>query len=154
MAGRRAADLPAIRAELAEQMRREHDGERNTLVIKPLVVVLFAARKPRCAREARFRAGISVDVHLRCGAGSEATRRDLRGANTVDALTALACVLEREACGDFAGHDAADGRRAGAWPRVAGATACCPPTTPSSTSIRISITDKGASLDSIDERNT
>ena len=112
----RVSDLPAIREELAEMIRRERTGAGDTLVMKALSVLLFAAGHPEDslniwrAKNASFDGGCSLDVQLLCGAGFDATVRFLREVDSEDARTALAYILKCDAAGDFAGHDAPDGR--------------------------------------------
>lgn len=115
------ADLPAVRAMLDDEVRRERedDDESDTLVIKALCVVLFANGNVEDtlaiwhAKRASFDAGCSIDVQLLCGAGFDTTCRYLRESEDADARDALAYVHECDAAGDFEGHDAPDGRLAG-----------------------------------------
>jgi hypothetical protein len=112
----RTSDLPQIREQLAESTRAEKDHQGNTLVIKALCVLLFAAGTVEdslliwLAKRASFDAGCSVDVQLICGAGFDVTVQYLRGIDTDDAREALAYILECDAAGDFAGHDEPGGR--------------------------------------------
>jgi len=109
-------DLPAIREELIEQVRLEQEEEGDTLVMKELCVLLFAAGQPEDAlaiwraKQASFDAGCSVDVQLLCGAGFDTTIRYLRGIDRDDARDALAYLLACDVAGDFEGHDAPGGR--------------------------------------------
>jgi hypothetical protein len=112
----RADDLPAIRVQLDEATRLECDDEGDTLVMKALCVLLFAARHVEDslaiwrAKRASFDAGFSIDVQLLCGAGFDATLRYLREVDSEDAREALAYILECEAAGDFVGSDEPGGR--------------------------------------------
>jgi hypothetical protein len=110
-----AADLPVIREALIEATRLERAGEGDTLVMKALCVALFAAGCVEDsleiwrAKRASFDASSSIDVQLLCGAGFDATLRYLRGVDSEHAKAALAYILECDATGDFAGHDAPGG---------------------------------------------
>lgn len=112
----RASDLPAIREQLIEATRRELADDGDTLVMKALCVLLFAAGAPEdalliwSAKSASFDAGCSIDVQLLCGAGFDATLAYLRAIDSDEARGARAYILECDAAGDFAGHDAPDGR--------------------------------------------
>jgi hypothetical protein len=82
----RADDLAVIRDQLAEMARLERAGDD---------------------------AFCSLDVQFLCGAGFDATLRFLRDVDSEDARAALAYILECDASGDFAGHDAPGGRLSG-----------------------------------------
>ncbi len=115
----RAGDLPVIRGELAEMARLERAGSGDTLVMKALSVLLFAAGHSEDslriwqAKNASFDAGCSLDVQLLCGAGFEATLSFLREVDNEDSRAALEYILKRDASGDFVGHDDPGGRLAG-----------------------------------------
>ncbi len=114
--------LPEIRAALDEETRREADEQEDTLVLKDLCVLLFAAGQVDDAlriwraKRASFDAFCSVDVQLLCGAGFAATMEHLRALDTDESRDALAYILECDASGDFEGHDAPDGRLASVVP--------------------------------------
>jgi len=120
----RAEDLPIIRDELARRARLEHDqqGEGDTLIMKALAVLLFAASHVEDslhiwrAKRSSFDAACSLDVQLLCGAGYDATLRFLRETDGDDARNALTYIVKCEAAGDFEGHDAPDGRLASMLP--------------------------------------
>jgi hypothetical protein len=109
-------DLPAIREQLAEMARFERAGTGDTLVMKALAVLLFAAGRVEDslqiwrAKNASFDAGCSLDVQLLCGAGFDATVRFLQNDDGDEARAALAYILKCDAAGDFEGHDAPGGR--------------------------------------------
>lgn len=108
--------LPRIREALEAATRLEADDEGDTLHMKELCVLLFAAARVEDslrvwrAKRASFDAGCSIDVQLLCGAGFEATVDWLRGIDDDEARHALAYVLECERSGDFDGRDAPGGR--------------------------------------------
>lgn len=103
----REVDLPIIRDELAAQARLEADDEGDTLVMKALCVLLFAAGHVEDslhiwrAKQASFDAGCSIDVQLLCGAGYAATLKYLRTLEADDAQAAVDYLLECEQAGDL-----------------------------------------------------
>ncbi len=118
----RETDLPLIRAHLEEMTRLEAVGEGDTLIMKALCVLLFAAGYPEDslyiwrAKNASFDAHCSLDVQLLCGAGFDATLCYLRGIDGGEARAALAYILDCDAAGDFAGHDTPGGHLAEVLP--------------------------------------
>jgi hypothetical protein len=103
----RPADLPELRRQLVESARLESAGNGDTLVMKALSVLLFAAGHPEDslliwrAKNASFDASCSLDVQLLCGAGFDATLRFLHAVDSDEARAALAYIRKCDATGDF-----------------------------------------------------
>ena len=114
----RREDLAEIRRELEAWAELERDGDdaSDTLVMKALCVLLFAAGQVEDsvaiwrAKTASFDAQCSIDVQLLCGAGFRETRRYLEGIDSDEARAALTYITECDAAGDFEGHDEPGGR--------------------------------------------
>jgi len=114
----RREDLAEIRRalEAASELERDDDDTSDTLAMKALCVLLFAAGQVEDsiaiwrAKTASFDAGCSIDVQLLCGAGLRETRRYLEGLDSDEARAALTYITECDAAGDFEGHDEPGGR--------------------------------------------
>jgi hypothetical protein len=107
------ADLPEIRRVLRDQAELDQ-MDQDTELMRLCCAQLFNAARPEdvaaiwLAKESSFDAHCSIDVQLLCGAGLEATKRQLRADGPADALAYL---LECEAAGDFEDFSVAERAR-------------------------------------------
>ncbi len=103
------ADRPMIVTALEEQIVLETREEGDQYVMRLLCVQIFSLGLAEDApviwraKSCNFDTMCGIDVHLLCGAGLEQTKSFLEGADTEDAVEALAHLRKCEACGNLDG---------------------------------------------------
>lgn len=102
------ADLPAIRALLAQEVEAElADDDREDDLARLCCVQLFSrgalddVLRIWAAKSASMDLDCVVDVQFLCGAGLDATKRYLAAQASPEAAEALRCLEDCEAAGDF-----------------------------------------------------
>jgi hypothetical protein len=103
---RDASEIRAIlRQETARERRQQGDGD--TELMRLCCVQLFSLGDTEDilpiwqAKTSSFDANCSIEVHLLCGAGLDATKQYLSQQDTADSEKALAHISRCESAGDF-----------------------------------------------------